>query len=153
MSGTVRDSYVHHLGCLLGQNDIKLLSLHVSRPEAPTLNLGLRVQRHGTLRLRRRLVRGLLRRVKERQQHGRQLLAHFLGVEVGVRPLLCVVAERELGERSGAADGWVVGAEGRVYDESAVEDQEGIVDAPEGIVVDSFIGEVDEHLRGQNDTI
>lgn len=38
-----------------------------------------------------------------------------------------------------------------VYDESAVEDKEGVVDALEGVIVDSFIREVNEHLRGGNE--
>lgn len=109
------------------------------------------VQRHKKIRLKRRLVRGLLRRVVEREQHGRQVLAHLLGIEAGVRPLVGVIAQGELGERSGATDGRVAGAESGAYDESAVEDQEGVDDAPEGVIVDPFIGQVDEHLRAQKE--
>lgn len=116
-----------------------------------TLNLGLFVQWHETIRSRWRLVRRLLRRVEEGQQHGCQLLTHFLGVEVGLRPLVCVVAAGVFGERAGTANGFIAGVERCVYDESAVEDKEGVVDALEGVVVDSFIGEVNEHLRGGNE--
>lgn len=64
-------------------------------------------------------------------------------------PLVSVVAAGELGEGAGAEDGLVVGAEGGVYDKPAVEDQEGVVDALEGVVVCSSVGEVDEHLTGR----
>lgn len=112
------------------------------------MNLWLFVKRRQTIRLRWKLVRGLPRRVEESQKRGRQVLAHFLGVKDGVRTLVRVVAKGEFGERSGAGDGVVAGAEIGVYDESAVKDQEGVVDALEGVVVDPFIGEVQEHLRG-----
>lgn len=64
-------------------------------------------------------------------------------------PLVGMVAAGELGEGAGAEDGLVVGAEGGVHDEPAVEDQEGVVDAFEGVVVHSSVGEVDEHLTGR----
>lgn len=98
------------------------------------------------IRFRWSFVRGLLRRVEERQQLGRQVLAHFFGVEVGVRPLVCVIAAGEFGERSSAANGRIAGLEGGVYDESAVEGQEGVPDAREGVKVDAFVGEINEHL-------
>ena len=53
----------------------------------------------------------------------------------------------EFGERSSTVNGRVAGVESGIYDKSAVEDQQGVVDAPEGVMVDSFIGEVDEHLK------
>lgn len=83
------------------------------------------------------------------QQRRSQLLTHFLGAEVGVRPLVCVVAQREFGERTGAKDGGITGAKGVVYDQPVVKDQEGAADALEGIVINSSVGDVNQHLRQQ----
>lgn len=67
-----------------------------------------------------------------------------------MRPLVGVVAEGEFGERAGPKDGRVTGAESVGDDESVVKDQEAVFDALEGVVVDSSAGEVNQHLRGHN---
>lgn len=114
-----------------------------------TLDVGLVVQRHQTLQLRRGLRR-LRCRVEQRQQRGCQFFTHFSGAEAGVRPLVRVVAEGEFGERTGPKDGRVTGAERVGDDESVVKDQEAVFDALEGVVVDPSAGEVNQHLRGHN---
>lgn len=68
---------------------------------------------------------------------------------MGVWPLVHVVAEGEFGERTSSKDRGVIGAKSVVYDQPVVKDQEGVVDALEGIVVNSFVGKVNEHLREQ----
>lgn len=60
-----------------------------------------------------------------------------------------MVAEREFGERTSSKDRGIVGAKSVVYDQPVVKDQEGAVDALEGIIVNSFVGQVKEHLREQ----
>ena len=102
------------------------------------------------IQVRWKFVHRLLCRVEQPQRRGRQLLAHFLGVEAGVRPLVWVVAPGEFGDGSGSADVRVAGEERGIDDESAVEDQEGAADAPEGVAVDSFIGKIDEHLKEED---
>ena len=124
--------------------------MHVCRrtpspPQFLTLNLGLSVQRNEALCFWRSFHRGL----EKTQQHGRQIPAHLLRVEVCVRPLVGVVAAGEFGERSGCRNGGIVGVESGVYNESAVEHQEGVGDAPEGLRVHGFIGEINEHLKGE----
>lgn len=115
-----------------------------------TLNLRLFVHWYKTIPVRRRLVRGVRCGVKQGQQRLGQVLTHFSGAEVGVGPLVCVVAEGEFGERTSSKDGGVAGAEGVVNDQPVVKDQEGAADALEGVVVDAFVGQVDENLKPQN---
>ena len=116
-----------------------------------TSDLGLAVQRHQALQLGRGLRR-LGCGVQQRQQGGGQFTAHFCGAEVGVRPLVRVVAAGEPGERTGPKDGRVTGAESVVDHQPVVEDQEALSDALEGVVVDRSVGEVDQDLRGQKQT-
>ncbi|TNN26450.1 hypothetical protein EYF80_063413 [Liparis tanakae] len=120
-----------------------------SRRALECLATGTRRWRREALRVGgRSLRRALQRGVEERQQPGRQVPAHLPGVEVGVRPAAGVVAARELGERPGAGHGRVGGVEGGADHEPAVEHQEGVADAPEGVAVDPFVGDVQEHLEG-----
>ncbi len=60
-----------------------------------------------------------------------------------------MVAAREFGERPCTKNGCIAGVERGIYDESVVKHQEGVVDALEGVEVNSFIREVNEHLKGK----
>lgn len=116
-----------------------------------TLNLGLLVQQYQTICFRWRRLSRLHGWIKQGQHHGCQVLAHFLGVKVGMCPLIYVVTAGEFGERPGSPNGRIGGSEAGVYDKPAIKYQEGLVEAVESVVVDSFIGEVDEHLKGQKE--
>lgn len=115
-----------------------------------TLDLGVLVQWDQTLLFSRWFLWGLQCRVKHGQQGCSQLLAHLPGAEVGVAPAVCVVATGELGEGSSAKNGRVIGAEGSINHQTTVKHQEGVVDALEGVVVYTPVGEVEEHLGGQS---
>lgn len=93
------------------------------------------------------------RRVDDAQDPVCQVPTHLLGVEAAMFPLVGVVTAAELSGGSGGEDGRVIGAELGVYDDPAVKGQEGGADGPEGIVVDSSVGEVDEELREEDDVI
>ena len=113
-----------------------------------TLDLGLAVEGYEAVHVSGGFADELQRRVEEGQEHGGQLLAHFLRVEVPVGPLVCVVAAGELGHGAGGSDGGVVGVEGGVNDQPPVVHQAGIVDGFEGVVVDAFGGKVQKNLQG-----
>lgn len=59
-----------------------------------------------------------------------------------------VVAAGELGQRSGGPDRAVVGVEGGVDDQTAVEHQRGVVNGLESLVVHAFTGEAKQDLEG-----
>lgn len=42
--------------------------------------------------------------------------------------------------------GGVVGVEGEIYDQTPIEHQTGIIDGLEGVVVNGFMREAEEHL-------
>lgn len=113
------------------------------------MDLGVFVHGDESIHVEWRVAGRLQRGIKERQQRVGQVPAHLLGVEAGVATSVGVVAPREFGERPGSTNGGVVGAEGGVDDESAIEHQTGVVDALEGVVVDPFTGEVDKNLKGE----
>lgn len=46
--------------------------------------------------------------------------------------------------------GGVVGVEGEIYDQTPIEHQTGIIDGLEGVVVDGFMREAEEHLWQSN---
>ena len=117
------------------------------------MNLSLLVHGGEAVQVGRRVGGRLQGGVEQGQQRRRQLLAHLPGAEVGVGPLVGVVAPGKLGEGPGGADAGVVGVEGGVDDQVAVVHQTGIVDGLEGAVIHPFGGQVQEHLterqRGQ----
>lgn len=55
------------------------------------------------------------------------MYSHFLGVEICVGPLLCMVLPLELGDWSGTPDAHVIGVEIGVNDQLSIVDQACIV--------------------------
>lgn len=114
------------------------------------MDLGLLVQWDQPLLFSRWFLWGLQGRVKHGQQGRSQLLAHLPGAEVGVAPVVGVVATGELGEGPSTKDGRVIGAERGVNHQATVKHQEAVIDALEGVVVHAPVGQVEEHLKGQS---
>lgn len=50
------------------------------------------------------------------------------------------------GQRACSVYGGVVGVEGGIYDQTAIEHQTGIIDGLEGVTVYGFTKEAEEHL-------